>query len=46
MDPPPSSAVLPIDQDDSVDLCSDELAEILADDQSKRAGSRCEGRGG
>jgi len=28
---PPSSAVLPIDQDDEVDLCSDELAEILAD---------------
>ena len=29
--PLPSSAVLPIDQDDEVDLCSDELAEILAD---------------
>ena len=29
--PPPLSAVLPIDQDDEVDLCSDELAEILAD---------------
>jgi hypothetical protein len=28
---PPSSAVLPVDQDDDVDLCSDELAEILAE---------------
>ena len=28
---PPSSAVLPIDQDNEVDLCSDELTEILAD---------------
>jgi len=29
--PPPSSAVLPVDQDDEIDLCSDEFAEILAD---------------
>ncbi|KIM38034.1 hypothetical protein M413DRAFT_76363 [Hebeloma cylindrosporum] len=29
--PPPSSAVLPVDEDDEIDLCSDELAEILAD---------------
>lgn len=28
---PSSSAVLPVDEDDEVDLCSDELAEILAD---------------
>ena len=27
----PWSAVLPVDQDDDIDLCSDELAEILAD---------------
>jgi len=30
-DLPPPSAVLPVDQDDEVDLRSDELAEILAD---------------
>ena len=29
--PPTSNAVLPIDQDNEVDLCSDELTEILAD---------------
>jgi hypothetical protein len=29
--PPPSSAVLPVDQDDDIDLCSDELAEVLED---------------
>lgn len=29
--PPSSSAVLPVDEDDEIDLCSDELAEILAD---------------
>ena len=29
--PPLPSAVLPVDQDDEIDLCSDELAEILAD---------------
>lgn len=30
--PPPFSAVLPVDdEDDEIDLCSDELAEILAD---------------
>jgi len=29
--PPPSSAVLPVDHDDEIDLCSDELTEILAD---------------
>jgi len=28
---PLPSAVLPVEQDDEVDLCSDELAEILAD---------------
>ena len=28
---PSSSAVLPADADDEIDLCSDELAEILAD---------------
>ena len=27
----PWSAVLPVDQDDDIDLCSDELAEILTD---------------
>jgi hypothetical protein len=35
--PPPSSAVLPVDQDDEIDLCSDELAEILADGPISRA---------
>jgi hypothetical protein len=29
--PPSSSAVLPIDEDDKIDLCSDELTEILAE---------------
>lgn len=29
--PPSSSAVLPVDVDNKIDLCSDELAEILAD---------------
>ena len=29
--PPSSSAVLPVDVDNEIDLCSDELAEILAD---------------
>ena len=29
--PPSSSAVLPVDEGDEIDLCSDELAEILAD---------------
>ena len=29
--PPPLGAVLPVDEDDEVDLCSDGLAEILAD---------------
>ena len=29
--PPSSSAVLPVDADDEIDLCSDELAEILSD---------------
>jgi len=33
----PSSAVLPVDEDDEVDLCSDELAEILADGPISRA---------
>lgn len=28
---PPPSTVLPVDEDDEVDLCSDQLAEILAD---------------
>ena len=28
---PSPSPVLPIDQDDEIDLCSDELTEILAD---------------
>ena len=27
----PWSAMLPVDQDDNIDLCSDELTEILAD---------------
>ena len=29
--PPSSSAMLPVDADDEIDLYSDELAEILAD---------------
>ena len=29
--PPSSSAMLPVDADNEIDLCSDELAEILAD---------------
>ena len=29
--PPSSSAVLPVDDYNEIDLCSDELAEILAD---------------
>jgi hypothetical protein len=29
--PPSSSAVVPLDADDDIDLCSDELAKILAD---------------
>jgi len=28
---PSSSPVLPVDEDDEIDLCLDELAEILAD---------------
>jgi len=35
--PPSSSAVLPVDEDDEIDLCSDELAEILADGPITRA---------
>jgi hypothetical protein len=34
--PPPPSAVLPVGQDDEVDLCSDELADILADGSISR----------
>jgi hypothetical protein len=38
-----SSAVLPIEEDDEVDLCSDELGEEV---QGDREGSQCKGRGG
>lgn len=52
--PPSSSAVLPVDEGDEIDLCSDELAEILADGphytgdeaQGGREGSCGDGRVG
>ena len=34
--PPSSSAVLPVDADNKIDLCSDEPAEILADGRIRR----------
>jgi len=35
--PPSLSAVLPVDEDDEIDLCSDELTEILADSPIPRS---------
>ena len=34
--PPSSSALLPVNADNEIDLCSDELAEILADGPIRR----------